>query len=76
MIDIIYETHVGDHVSYRLSPNPDAPPGEGYRSGAVLEWKDPGVGEKWQGYFFISPECLSDLSDMLRRASEDVDAPR
>lgn len=66
--DVVYECHEAD-TSYRLVPNPDAPPGEGYRHGAALQWKDPG--QDWRGTWMIAPEAMEALGLALLEASKD-----
>ena len=64
---VIY-THGG--TTYRVTPNPDAAAGEGYSSGAVLEWTDDD--KKWLGHFFIAPDAFEDLAKVFTELSKEV----
>lgn len=68
--DVIYEVHESD-TSYRFSPNPDAPPGFGFRHGGVLEWRDSPNG--WDGSFFIAPNAIDALAQAFAAAAKDVE---
>jgi len=67
--DITYECHEGV-TSYRLSPNPDAEPGVGYRHGAILVWGNDGDWN-YQSQFFIGPESMEALGLALLEAAKD-----
>jgi len=69
--DVTYECHEAD-TSYRLAPNPDAPPGAGFSHGATL-FHDDGSGN-WvlKTQFFIAPEALEALGLALLEAAKDV----
>lgn len=69
--DIEFVTSKNGDAAYRLRPNPDAPPGDGYNSGAVLEHRDIRALGNWHNYFFIAPEDLGSLSRMLAEADKE-----
>ena len=50
---------------YRVRPNPDVAPG--HNGGVIIEYSD--NGKDWEGYFFVSPDCVLSLSDALRQAA-------
>lgn len=70
MPDVTYECHEAD-TAYRIRPNPDAPPGEGYKHGAVMEWMDDPK-DGWSGYFFIAPEAIEAMALAFNKAAEDL----
>jgi len=61
------ETHevvFGEYTSYRIIPNPDASPEEGWNAGVVLQWKDT-HDKEWQDHFFIAPDCISTFAEIF-----------
>lgn len=59
MIEPNYIIH-GEHTSYRVRPNPDAPEVDG-SSGIVIEHRDAGETE-WRSYTFIGPDEAMDVA--------------
>ena len=69
LVEHITVIHTSSGTSYRVRPNPDG--GDGYTSGAALEWSDDG--NDWKGYFFVAPEVLEALGNALLAAAESMD---
>ena len=64
--EVYHIIHTSSGTTYRLRPNPD---GEGYESGAALDWSDDC--KEWHGYIFIAPEAMRLLGEALRGESGD-----
>lgn len=62
---------VGEHSIYRVTPNPDVDPDEGYNGGIILEWKDPGQ-KDWNGYFYIESECVEHLGEIFTEIAQKM----
>ena len=66
--DITYECHEAV-TSYRLIPDPNGPPGEGFKWGAALQWRD--EGQPWHDTWTIAPEAMEALGHALLMAAKD-----
>ncbi len=69
--DIHYHA-CSEDTEYRIRPNPDGKPGEGYKWGGWIEYKDMGEGE-WRGDFFICPSVFGTLGLALIEAAKDTE---
>lgn len=66
----IFEINQGEETLYRVSPNPDATPNEGFKHGAVISFSD--LPDRWVGHFFIGPKSLEAMGEALIEAAKDV----